>query len=73
MFVTIFFGFPYFDTAKCSPSNVQYPIFAAVSKTCEHINIQIYRHLDMYGGTANDGGPGPETGSDGHAVCYEPV
>ena len=27
----------------------------------------------MYRGTANDGGKGPETGSDGHAVCYEPV
>ena len=25
------------------------------------------------GGTVNGGGPGPETGSDGHAVCYEPV
>ena len=27
----------------------------------------------MYGGTTNDGGPSPETGGDGHAVCYEPV
>ena len=53
--------------------NVQYPIFAALSETCEHINIQTYRHLDMYGGTVNGEGPGPEAGSDGHAVCYEPV
>ena len=43
------------------------------TKTDFKDRVQTYRHLDMYGGTANDGGPGPETGSDGHAVCYEPV
>ena len=50
---------------QCLISSICSPL-----RTCEHINTQTYRHLDVYGGTANNGGPGPGTGCDGplHAL-----
>ena len=55
-------------------SNIQcLPLSQKHMNILKYINIQTYRHLDMYGGTVNGEGPGPEAGSDGHAVCYEPV
>ena len=51
---------------------IQCLIFSICSpfRTCEHINIQTYRHLDIYDGGKQPitGEPGPGTGCDGHAV-----
>ena len=46
-------------------SNIQcLPLSQKHMNILKHINIQTYRHLDMYGGTVNGGGPGPETGME---------
>ena len=49
---------------QCLISSICSPL-----RTCEHINIQTYRHLNIYGGGQPiTGEPGPGTGCDGHAV-----
>ena len=53
-----FFWLSVSGAVKCLPLTSN-PIFAALSETCEHTNIQAYRHLDIYGRIANDGGAGP--------------